>query len=410
MNPTSDETAGMGWWNELPVAMREYWLALAGTAVAADAWTLYKRAAQENPRPFYEVQIEDLSRAVATTPPSSKHRHLVRALAKLDKLNSVRLSTERGGPGATHLVTKKVVDQHGQVLASDHRAWLQEQIQLDGGDPRATFRRLKDLDLRLSRCHTTHVYLVCDRGTEQEDFWQLEVTVEDEVVYERLFGYLGNFEPTDLEDLLDPMGSMPLPEAEQTRVRPIEYKLNRLVSVRDFVALVLSSDALVRSNFRLKRFERTSANTAPEILSADDAFPGWDAHPFKADRLFKDWARSSAGHSGARLSDHWVLDMNAYRHKGQRAFTFSYTPMWTTNLKLAKIDASGSIYELFGKLEKLDARVGVPFGWFFFLLHGNRVTDAVAERVIKGAEAGLIVLPERDYRVLKAWQAQPYGF
>ncbi|MES0001859.1 hypothetical protein NKJ90_24225 [Mesorhizobium sp. M0051] len=41
--PTSDETAGMVWWNSLDEADRAAWLARAGSAVAADAWMAYKR-------------------------------------------------------------------------------------------------------------------------------------------------------------------------------------------------------------------------------------------------------------------------------------------------------------------------------------------------------------------------------
>lgn len=41
---------------------------------------------------------------------------------------------------------------------------------------------------------------------------------------------------------------------------------------------------------------------------------------------------------------------------------------------------------------------------------GNRVDDAAGHRVIKAAEAGTIVLPEHDYRVLKGWEQNPYGF
>ena len=43
------------------------------------------------------------------------------------------------------------------------------------------------------------------------------------------------------------------------------------------------------------------------------------------------------------------------------------------------------------------------------MLHGNRVSSEAGERVLRDAEAGLIVLPERDYRVLKGWQTEPYA-
>lgn len=61
-------------------------------------------------------------------------------------------------------------------------------------------------------------------------------------------------------------------------------------------------------------------------------------------------------------------------------------------------------------MQTLDRRVGVPFGWYFYMLHGNRVTDGAGHRVLEAAEQGLIVLPEHDYQVLRAWKARPYGF
>jgi len=40
----------------------------------------------------------------------------------------------------------------------------------------------------------------------------------------------------------------------------------------------------------------------------------------------------------------------------------------------------------------------------------KRVDDPAGRRVIQAAEAGQVVLPEHVYRVLKAWEAHPYGF
>lgn len=85
--------------------------------------------------------------------------------------------------------------------------------------------------------------------------------------------------------------------------------------------------------------------------------------------------------------------------------------MWTFGQRLAEVDASkGDEYTLFGKLQTLDRRVKVPFGWYFYMLHGNRVHDGAGHRVLKAAEKGLIVLPEHDYRVLKNWSQRIYGF
>lgn len=45
--PTTDEAAGIAWWNSLPETMRLYWCELAGTYVAVDAWAYFKRARPE---------------------------------------------------------------------------------------------------------------------------------------------------------------------------------------------------------------------------------------------------------------------------------------------------------------------------------------------------------------------------
>lgn len=41
--PTEDDAAGMAWWNALPERDRKHWLRAAGSAVAADAWALFKQ-------------------------------------------------------------------------------------------------------------------------------------------------------------------------------------------------------------------------------------------------------------------------------------------------------------------------------------------------------------------------------
>jgi hypothetical protein len=53
--------------------------------------------------------------------------------------------------------------------------------------------------------------------------------------------------------------------------------------------------------------------------------------------------------------------------------------------------------------QQFDERIGMPFAWYFYGLHGNLVKSGQMERVLEAAEAGLIVLPEHDYRVLRRW-------
>jgi hypothetical protein len=142
-----------------------------------------------------------------------------------------------------------------------------------------------------------------------------------------------------------------------------------------------------------------------------ELYPEHSKYPWKGARFFQDREASSAGRSGARICRHWVFDTYDYQRDPRSTRCMSYIPQWGFNRPLAKVDTRRkNIYELFGKLQKLDQRVGVPFSWYFYMLHGNRVEDWAGERVIKAAEQGLIMLPECDYRVLKRWEDQPYGF
>ncbi|WP_295638401.1 hypothetical protein [uncultured Methylibium sp.] len=89
----------------------------------------------------------------------------------------------------------------------------------------------------------------------------------------------------------------------------------------------------------------------------------------------------------------------------------SFVPVWTFRARLAEVARRpSSVHALYGKLETIDRRTGVPFGWYFWMLHGNRVHDAAGRAILEAAEAGKIVLPEHDYMTLKSWYERPYGF
>ena len=208
-------------------------------------------------------------------------------------------------------------------------------------------------------------------------------------------------------------GDSPALQGEaRKRFRPIAYRFNKATDVVRFVNEADALEQKERAKWKHTQFELSDSYTGvvEKMVSIDELTPGWDRHPVKARRLFDDWSASSAGRGGARICDHWVMDMTDYTDdKGDRWLTL--IPIWTTKLKLAEVDPlKGDTYTFFGRLQTLDRRVKVPMGWYFYMLHGNRVPSEAGERVLRDAEAGLIVLPEHDYQVLKAWRAKPYGF
>jgi hypothetical protein len=121
--------------------------------------------------------------------------------------------------------------------------------------------------------------------------------------------------------------------------------------------------------------------------------------------------RASAGRSGEKLCDHWVLKFSDWTDPHTQHRHLTLIPLWRFAQPLAEVRARRrDIYSFYGRLQTLDRRVGHPFAWYFYMLHGNRVHEAAGERVIEGPEAGLIVMEEHDYQVLRAWRARPYGF
>lgn len=92
--------------------------------------------------------------------------------------------------------------------------------------------------------------------------------------------------------------------------------------------------------------------------------------------------------------------------------TFRRELTWAHTRKVAELKNTRNldVYSLYGKLTQFDERIGMSFAWYFYGLHGNLVKSGQIERVLEAVEAGLIVLPEHDYRVLRRWGDAPYGF
>lgn len=250
-------------------------------------------------------------------------------------------------------------------MSDDHEHWLSEQLAADGGDATRTYERLKGQGYLLSKCSITTLYLASDRSSADEsDFLQVRIDVDDEWTDRPLFSDWPH-SLRDLRDLIDSPG-YELPVDKRARVRPPAYRLVEIVDVKRFVQAAIERVQLELQALRGKRYTvRTDGEPEGRVLSFEEAFPGWDAPPVKWGRIFADWALSSAGRSGARLCEHWAMQMTDYTSPaGQRSMTL--IPIWGTTLKLAEVDGGkGNVHELFGKLERLDGRIKVPFAWYF---------------------------------------------
>lgn len=408
--PTNEEAAGIAWWNGMPDHERAHWAKRAGTGVAADAWQLYK-ASQ------YRLEVPGLQDAVTATKPDAKHAALMRAVRAAPDFQEARLA-RIDDSGNTYLVRRKVLRPDGSLVHDDHWQWLSEELAADAGQAATTRRRLAALDLRLSKCSVATLRIVVDRGGDQANFVQATVEQLTEVVDRRLFDTLGGWGmPRDLRELANDAEGPEVPEAERQPVGQPRYQLREVIDVGAFVRVTQQLHRENAIEFSRKRLSvsvvRGQEPQREQMMSGAELDPDWDRYPCRERRIFDDWTMSSAGLSGARICEHWTFQVSDAIDKvtGQAERWMSFVPEWATTRKLAKLNTRNlNDYEVFGKLQAMDERLGVPFGWYFFMLHGNRVQSSAAERVLEAAEAGSVVLPEHDYRVLKHWANRQYGF
>ena len=349
-------------------------------------------------------------------PLSAKDSKLLALLRSAEGLGEGALKLTRAREQGGSWIKRKLLTKEAEILHEDAREWVKEQLQQDGGDVTACYRRLRAQTLFVSKCELEELYFSVDRTNDNPaDFIQVCVYVENEYLDRSLFSSTSWIMPTSENELLAEVGEGSLArhadETPRIRVRPTAYKLGAIVDVGLFVDEAEALDRLERETTRKRRMQVTDMKTGvTSMMSSDELDPGWDALPFKMRRLFDDWRYSSAGRTGARFSDHWFVSLSDYMgYQNERSMNL--IPQWTFSKKLAKVEASkGDDFDFTASLDKLDRRVGVPFGWYFFMLHGNRVSDEAGLRLLKLAETGVIDLQEDDYQVLKRWQRRPYGF
>jgi hypothetical protein len=357
----------------------------------------------------YRIDIPGLATAVEACGVDARHRALSRVLSQFKPLEHAKFANRRGD---RWLVLAKVLDKDGRLVADDHEAWLAQQVQQDGGVASRTLARLKDQGYVLTKCELESLIFVHDRGGSQSNFVQVHVDLETEYVDRPLFDTVWFSEPRELRDLVRQDAS---PFTDRRLYRPPAYRLRKLVDMPPFLDVANAAHERQRQAIRdhvvdvtelghhgepRRNYQATAASLDPEF----EKFPWW-----RGQRLFNDWTLSSAGRSGARLCEHWVMDTSDHTDaSGVRHVNF--IPMWTHTFKMAKVERAPDIHALLSKLQSIDRRTGVPFAWFFYMLHGNRVQDAAGKAIHDGAERGEIDLPEHDYQVLRRWRVRPYGF
>lgn len=360
----------------------------------------------------YLLTIEGLAERIAASQADAKHRPLLNALRGFEALRGVVLAASRGDRS---LIRKQVYTADGALVADDHRTWLKDELAKDHGDARATATRLRGLDLRLTHCAIETLYCIVDRGGSQDDFLQIEIDVMTERLDRRAFYPvpLGLSGPKDHADLvMECEEGMPLDGRDCTIVAGPRYELRR---VFDAALFLDEAEELATAELRSRLGHSLHVTTlhgqgsTTRRMTIDELDPMAKRAVWRGRRFFNDWAHSSAGRSGARLSAHWVLQISDWTSPaGLRSMDM--IPMWTHTRKVARINIALPLNELFAKLQALDERTGVPFHWYFYMLHGNLVQPSAGERMLEAVNLGAIDLPGHDLEVLKAWASRSYAF
>jgi hypothetical protein len=307
--------------------------------------------------------------------------------------------------------TRSVIAADGTRIA-EYRPWMEAELARDNGDIGALWRRLKDTQLQISEWHGTSVYAFAPTGPGVADYVQLSLGRETEW----LAGPIVNpsSRPWGKEALLDPSWVSHDGICDDNILAGPLYRLLKLagsgvVHVRSFLARRARFERTAREARRpemehrvLREITREGAIETPFLQLAPDWF---DFVP-RENRFFEDWAESSA--SVARVYTQWALDIHDYGQQGSREIGFVPRPLHPPAEKFRPGDVS--VHILMDGVAAIDREIGVPFGWFFLMTHGNWVEPEVGRALAKGLRDQRVRLPDRDARVLLRWDDRSYGF
>lgn len=361
-------------------------------------------------RKEYELQTDVLATIVASTPVTPKHAELLAAFASRTDYRGARYVMTRDEFGER---PARILDADDRVIAADYRTWIEAELEQHGGSVRAVWAAHKDAGYRLTEVRPRLHSFVQDRGGAQDNFVQIEVWEEQEFVERELFPRQEHYGlPTADELRRGSTGMAVVDTLERRTLGAPGYRLEAVIDMQRFMAIGDAAYAARRHAEGEQRWIETNPATGEQrVVTARELMPGYDQLRWASRRFFDDWSASSAGRAGERACLRWSFNTSDYTDpKGVRHLSF--VPQWVHTRKIAELKNTGKldVYSLYGKLTQLDERIGHPFAWYFYGLHGNLVKSGQMERVLEAAEDGLIVLPEHDYQVLRRWHEAPYGF
>ena len=314
-----------------------------------------------------------------------------------------------------------IIDDIGTRITDNLGAWIDQELTLTNNDARAVWEKYKDKDMIRTEREGSSLFLTAPFGPDPDQFYQLEILSGEEVTTQLLFDPKDMFPPEDRHDLINGHYFL-LSEKEQRVLSPARYEFRNLINVRHFVKSLVERykqnrlteyPELQKKVVRVQNMDLDAGEQATSDVPFLDLCPDWLERLPSEYRLFQDWAESSAGRGGRRFCDHWWLEAGTWKENGEQQY--SLIPQWSDadgGLDLPEItpDWEASPYGVMESLSRFDKQVGYPFAWYFYMLHGNRISNSAGGIIANAIKDGLLNLPGHDKDVLMRWRTTQYGF
>lgn len=296
---------------------------------------------------------------------------------------------------------------------SDHRAWVERELEECGGDLTAFWNRHRERGEKFAEWRGASVFAYAPTGPGVADFVQISLGREVEVLAGPVVD--PDYRPYSADDVLDPSWVRREPEMDVPVLSGPVYRLRGrvgggLVHMRSFLARRARIEREQRQAQRPELEARVTREVGPDSARDTpflDANPDWFDFVPRENRFFADWERSSA--CGHRIFDHWAFDIHDLEHRGRREIGFIPRPLRFPSEQLMA-DDDVSVHRLMERIEAIDAEIGLPFAWFFLMTHGHWVDPEVGEVIAKGLRAGRVRLPDRDAAIRLDWADRRYLF
>ena len=352
--------------------------------------TLLEKPASRAPAPLPQPALVGL---VAGVRPQASHKALLGTL-RAGISPTLDFKAFRTLPEPSYR-EGRILGATGRVVTTRPRMWIQSRL---GSEWRNVAERISKSRL-VRTCEVIEPrYFVCRYGPAPWDFLQAEIYEIQEWPTSLVGDRYNWFGPEDVGDSF-------MPHLKEKPIGRPRYELARL----DDIACFVEEEAIQHRAAFYSRLERMRGarhftvyvDTGEQVERRAGDLPGFPQTPgpSRLQRHFRDWEHSSAGRSGHRYEDYWVLQSSGI-------------PRWAHRRVLPEIrkaKVSGDL-QFVDWLYHFDERVGHPFAWYFHMLFGNRILAGAGHRAFELLQKDLLILPEHDARILERWSEHPYGF